>query len=110
MTERPGMTDGPGRFDEPWQADLFALTVALSDAGHLPWRDWTQALGATLADHGAARPIEGGADYHLAWLDTLEALLVARGLAAPDEARALKAAWAEAYLATPHGRPVRLAR
>lgn len=98
----------PARFDEPWQAQLFALTVALNEAGHFAWSDWAEAFGATLKAHGADRALDGGADYYAAWLETLEALLDRTGLAARDEARMTKAAWQEAYLTTPHGQPVRL--
>ncbi|MBC7141280.1 MAG: nitrile hydratase accessory protein [Rhodobacteraceae bacterium] len=100
----------PSRFDEPWQAQLFALTVALSEAGHFAWADWAQAFGATLKRHGAARALDGGADYYAAWLETLEALLGQSGLAARDETETARQAWEEAYLTTPHGSPVRLAR
>lgn len=109
------LTEGPKQFDDPWQAQLFALTVALSDAGHFSWPDWTRAFGTTLKRHGATRalegqPLDGGADYFNAWLETLETLLAARGMAAAGERAALKSAWENAYLTTPHGQPVRLAR
>lgn len=96
------------RFDEPWQAQLFALTVALSEAGLFSWADWTEVFGATLARHGLNRTLDGGADYHAAWLEALEGLLAARGLAARDQVAALRDAWEAAYLSTPHGQPVRL--
>ena len=96
-------------FAEPWQAELFALTVALSEAGRFNWSTWTEAFGATLKRHGAARPLDGGADYYAAWLETLETLLDRCGLAPAPEAAAMKARWEAAYLATPHGKPVRLA-
>lgn len=96
-------------FAEPWQAELFALTVALSEAGRFTWGHWTEAFGATLKRHGAARPLDGGADYYAAWLETLETLLDRSGLAPAPEAAAMKARWEAAYRATPHGKPVRLA-
>lgn len=99
----------PSRFDEPWQAQLFALTVALNEAGHFGWPEWTEAFGATLRRRGAERAQDGGADYYDAWLETLERFLDARGHAPAAEAARTKAAWEAAYLATPHGRPVRLA-
>lgn len=97
------------RFDEPWHAQVFALTVALSEAGRFGWPEWTQAFGAMLARHGLSRDLDGGEDYFTAWLETLEALLAAKGLAAPDQVAVLRDAWEAAYLATPHGHPVRLA-
>ncbi|MCC7322139.1 MAG: nitrile hydratase accessory protein [Rubellimicrobium sp.] len=102
------MTDAPGQFDDPWQAQVFALTVALSEAGHFSWPDWTAAFGATLKRHGADRELDGGEDYFNAWLETLEVLLDRTGLAERGAVLALKDAWAAAYLSTPHGQPVRL--
>lgn len=104
------MTAGPRHFDDPWQAQLFALTVALSDAGHFGWADWTAAFGATLKHHGASRELDGGSDYFNAWLETLEGLLSRTGMAATADVARMKAAWEEAYATTPHGQPVRLKR
>ncbi len=99
----------PSPFDDPWQAQLFALTVALSEAGHFRWSDWTKAFGATLRRHGADHLLDGSADYYAAWLETLETLLDQSGLAAGAEARSVRLLWEQAYLATPHGQPVHLA-
>ena len=101
------MTD-PEQFDEPWQAQLFALTVAMSEAGHFTWVQWADAFGATLKAHGAARPLDGSGDYYAAWLETLERLLDRSGLALRTDAEATRAAWEKAYLTTPHGEPVQL--
>lgn len=80
-------------FDEPWQAQSFALVVALNEAGHLPWDEWAEAFSATLA---AAQPDdadtasqalpqtpEANADYWRAWLQTLERILHERAMVAP---------------------------
>lgn len=106
MTGAPA--PAPSRFDEPWQAQLFALTVALNEAGHFGWPEWTTAFGATLKRRGAERAQDGGADYYAAWLETLEGFLDAMGHAPRSEVAQTKAAWEAAYLATPHGKPVRL--
>jgi hypothetical protein len=42
-------------FAEPWQAQVLALAVNLSEQGHFTWTEWTTALGAELkaaADRG----------------------------------------------------------
>lgn len=98
----------PPPFDAPWQADLFALTVAFSESGHFSWADWTAAFGATLARHGKARALDGGQDYYAAWLETFETLLAARGVTSAEEMAHFTGAWRAAYLATPHGQPVGL--
>ncbi|MGV6847065.1 MAG: nitrile hydratase accessory protein [Marinibacterium sp.] len=95
-------------FGEPWHAQVFALTVHLCDRGLFTWPDWTQRFGATLGAHGLSRDLDGGDDYFAAWLETLESLLVDMEAAPAAEVAALTSAWRSAYLATPHGKPVRL--
>jgi hypothetical protein len=51
---------------------------------------------------------DGGEAYYLAWLATLEQLLLDLGQADAPHLAALKAAWTQAHLDTPHGAPVRL--
>lgn len=103
------MTSAPEpAFEEPWHAQVFALTVALNEAGHFAWTDWAVRFGATLKDHGLTQDLDGGDDYFAAWLETLESFLAKAGLAPPEEARALRDAWEAAYLRTAHGDPVRL--
>ena len=86
-------------FDEPWQAQVFGLTVALSQAGVFDWPDWTRTLGAHLAR---------GTDYWDAWLQALESMLAQRAIAMPEDIRRLAQAWQDAAHATPHGTPIRL--
>lgn len=101
---------GPGPeppvFDEPWQAEAFALVVQLQHTGVFSWREWTQALAHQIAAAGEAAD---GARYYEHWLAALESLVAGRGLATPDALAARKEAWAEAYRRTPHGQPVSLA-
>ena len=47
----PRDDDGPV-FDEPWQAQAFALAVKLSEQGHFSWKTWARTLAEELA--GAA--------------------------------------------------------
>ncbi|MBO9477721.1 nitrile hydratase accessory protein [Shimia sp. R11_0] len=95
-------------FEAPWHAQVFALTVALNEAGHFEWADWAARFGATLKAHGLAKELDGGEDYFNAWLETLEALLIEMKLAEATVLTQMKKAWTEAYLSTPHGQPVKL--
>ena len=95
-------------FEHPWHAQLFALTVTLNERGHFSWSEWAEHFGSTLETQGFAQSLNGGDDYFLAWLDTLESLLDGRGFAQAYELCALKVAWTEAYLSTPHGAIVRI--
>ena len=92
-------------FAEPWQAEAFALTVALHQRGLFSWSEWAQALSAETGKPDAA---VDGSDYYAHWLAALEALLAAKGVTRPSEVDALAAAWERAAHATPHGAPIRL--
>lgn len=93
-------------FEAPWQAQAFAIVIALHRRGLFTWAEWTEALGAELA---AADARADGADYHVRWVTALERVLAARGVTAPDEITELAEAWARAARATPHGMPIALA-
>lgn len=95
-------------FEAPWHAQLFALTVHLNEAGQFAWPDWAARFGATLKRHGLDKASNGGDDYFLAWLETLEALLTETGAAEAQALKEMRAAWEAAYLRTPHGMPVTL--
>lgn len=66
----------PPRFAEPWQAELFACTHALSKRGIFAWSVWAEVFAAEIAAHpqGAAEDIEQA--YFRQWLAALETLLV----------------------------------
>ncbi len=108
MTACPTHSAPEPVFEQPWHAQVFALTVALNEAGRFDWPDWAARFSDTLARHGLARELDGGDDYFQAWLETLESLLAEWGDAAPDDVSMLRTAWEDAYLTTPHGKPVRL--
>lgn len=95
-------------FEQPWHAQVFAMTVALNEAGRFGWAEWASRFADTLKRRGLNRDLDGGDDYFHAWLETLEALLADQGEAAPRDVQSLRDAWEEAYLTTPHGRPVQL--
>ncbi|MEE2759911.1 MAG: nitrile hydratase accessory protein [Pseudomonadota bacterium] len=93
-------------FDEPWQAQLFAITVKLSEAGHFSWPEWTEHFGTVQKAAAKASAPDDGSAYYDSWLQALESLILERGLADTDTLAYQKQAWIEAYLHTPHGEPV----
>lgn len=101
--ELPGLPrDGSGPvFAEPWQAQLFALTLSLHARGTFSWTEWTQAFAAELQAHHS-----GPAQYFEHWLSALEGLLCARGLADRETLFERKLAWEDAHRRAPHGTPV----
>ena len=92
-------------FEEPWQAQAFAMTLVLHDKGLFSWPEWAEALSAEVKRSDAA---EDGNDYYLHWLTALEKLLAGKAIAAKTEVDALAGAWERAAHATPHGKPILL--
>lgn len=86
-------------FEEPWQAQAFALAVDLHARGAFTWPEWSEALGEATAQ-------APGAPYFERWLIALERLTLARGLTDLAELTAREDAWRRAYETTPHGKPV----
>jgi nitrile hydratase accessory protein len=93
-------------FEEPWQAQAFALTVTVHQRGLFTWDEWATCLSEEIAaDKASDGPVDGS-NYYALWLATLERLVDEKGAASGDELVALKDAWRENYIATPHGQPV----
>lgn len=95
-------------FAAPWHAQVFALTIALHEVGRFTWSDWAACFSAQLKTAGLAQDLDGGDDYFTCWLEALETLLRDQDIAMTNELSALKSAWTDAYLSTPHGHPVTL--
>ena len=62
-------------FSEPWEAQAFALVVALQDRGIFTAAEWADALGAEIRRAQAAGDPDTGDTYYGHWLAALERLL-----------------------------------
>lgn len=107
LTRLPGITvsDGEPVFAEPWQAQAFAMTVKLHEAGLFTWSEWADMLGAEIS---AAGPDDAAENYYLHWLAALEKIAEAKGAMSRLERLERKDAWDRAANATPHGEPIEL--
>ena len=90
-------------FNEPWQAQAFAIAVKLNEAGRFTWSEWAETLGRKIAQH----PDQS---YYECWLAALEDLVVRKGLLTPAELNRRAADWDRAARATPHGLPIELSQ
>ena len=70
-TPIPRDAEGP-IFAEPWQAQAFALVVALQNKGVFTADEWAQALGAEIREALAAGGCRDGSDYYERWCEALE--------------------------------------
>jgi nitrile hydratase accessory protein len=96
-------------FREPWEAQAFALTVALHERGVFSWPEWSAALAEEISRAGQAGHPDTGELYYHHWLTALERLLTERRLTEAATLERYRQAWARAAERTPHGTPIELA-
>jgi nitrile hydratase accessory protein len=108
--EVPGIPrdEGGPVFREPWEAQAFAMTLALYDKGLFSWPEWAQTLAVEIKRAQAAGDPDTGETYYLHWLAALERLVAEKGVASPDTLHRVKHAWEHACERTPHGKPIEL--
>jgi nitrile hydratase accessory protein len=103
----PRDDDGP-TFREPWEAQAFAMALALYERGLFTWNEWA----ATLADEIKLAQTKGDPDtgetYYRHWLATLERLISEKGVATSETLHRYRDAWDHAADRTPHGSPIEL--
>jgi len=95
-------------FREPWEAQAFAMTMALHERGLFSWAEWTEALTQQIVRAQAnGDPDEGNTYYHH-WLAALEQLVATKAGSSPNELLRYGQAWRRAAERTPHGQPIEL--
>ena len=100
--------DGGPVFEAPWQANAFAVTLALHQRGVFTWTEWASTLAAEIKRATAAGDPSDGSTYYRHWLSAIEHLVVDKHVVTPADLDARRAAWHRAARATPHGQPILL--
>lgn len=100
--------EGAPVFAEPWQAQVFAMTVSLFERGLFSWPEWTRTFSSKRAARAAAGEEPAGSLYYHDWLAALETLVSERAGIEPALLIDLRDRWEEAYRSTPHGEKVTL--
>jgi nitrile hydratase accessory protein len=103
----PCDAEGPV-FREPWEAQAFAMAVALHERGLFTWDEWAQMLGEEIKSAQRAGDPDTGATYYRHWLAALERIVAAKGVADPALLARYHDAWDRAADRTPHGAPIEL--
>jgi nitrile hydratase accessory protein len=75
----PRDADGPV-FREPWEAQAFAMALALHDRGVFTWPEWAAALSLEISQAQAAGDPDTGETYYQHWLKALERLVAEKGV------------------------------
>ena len=107
LPELPRDAEGPV-FREPWEAQAFAMAVALNERGVFEWTEWAAALAAEIKTAQAGGDPDTGDTYYRHWLAALEKLVASKALASPAELSMRRDQWDRAARATPHGQPIEL--
>jgi nitrile hydratase accessory protein len=103
----PSDAEGPV-FREPWEAQAFAMALALHKRGLFTWPEWAAALAAEIKRAQAAGDPDTGATYYRHWLNALERLVTEKGIADAGLLARYHDAWDHAADRTKHGDPIEL--
>lgn len=93
-------------FEEPWQAQAFAMALALQQQGVFSWHEWAETLGDEIKKALAPGNPDEGSTYYFHWLATLERLVATKGIASSATLQRYYYAWDRAADRTPHGAPI----
>jgi nitrile hydratase accessory protein len=95
-------------FGAPWEAQAFALALALHERGLFTWPEWAAALAREIEAAQQGGDADDGSTYYRHWLAAIERLVQQKGVADGSLLTARRDAWDRAAHATPHGQPILL--
>jgi nitrile hydratase accessory protein len=107
VTSIPRDAEGPV-FREPWEAQAFAMALALHARGLFSWPEWAATLADEIKRAQAAGDPDTGETYYRHWLNALERIVAEKGVATGDTLRRYRDAWDHAAERTPHGTAIEL--
>jgi nitrile hydratase accessory protein len=104
----PGIPRGPEGpvFREPWEAEAFAMAVALHERGLFAWSEWTAMLADEIKRAQARGDPDTGETYYRHWLAALERIVAEKGVTDAASLARYRDAWDHAADRTPHGMPI----
>jgi len=103
----PCDAEGPV-FREPWEAQAFAMTLALHERKLFTWPEWAATLSGEIKKAQAAGDPDTGETYYHHWLAALERLVTEKGITDATALSRTYDAWDHAADRTPHGEPIEL--
>jgi nitrile hydratase accessory protein len=74
-------------FDEPWEAQAFALALALHDKGLFAWTEWAATLGEEIKKARTTGDPDTGGTYYRHWMATLERMVAEKDLTTAETLR-----------------------
>lgn len=93
-------------FREPWEAEAFAMTLALHEKGVFTWPQWAKVLSGEIEQAQTSGDPDLGDTYYQHWLAALERIVVEQGITNKQQLADLYEDWNSAARSTPHGQPI----
>jgi nitrile hydratase accessory protein len=84
------------------------MALALHAHGLFTWPEWAATLGQEIKRAQAAGDPDTGETYYRHWLNALERIVAAKGVADNEMLARYRDAWGRAAERTPHGTPIAL--
>jgi nitrile hydratase accessory protein len=103
----PCDAEGPV-FREPWEAQAFAMALALHARGLFTGPEWAATLSSEIKKAQAAGDPDTGETYYRHWLAALERIVAEKGVTDATTLKRYVDAWDHAADRTPHGTPIEL--
>ena len=107
LPELPRDAQGPV-FKAPWEAQAFAMTLALHEGGAFSWTEWADTLAEVIAEAAGRGDADDGEHYYLHWLTALERIATRKAIATDDLLARRRKQWEDAARRTPHGKAIEL--
>ena len=95
-------------FAAPWEAQAFAMALALHERGAFTWKEWAATLAEAIAAGSRGGDFDDGRGYYGYWLTALERIVDRKGIVAEPLLESRRHEWQEAARNTPHGSPIEL--
>jgi nitrile hydratase accessory protein len=95
----------PG-FGEPWHAEAFGTSLALSRAGLFAWAEWVEIFSMEIRTNPQRAGEDSESAYYRQWLAALETILVKHATLTSEEIAEVAEHWRRSYRNTPHGKPI----
>ena len=102
--------DGVPGFGQPWHAEAFGTSLALSQAGLFSRAEWVEIFSREIRTNPQRAGEDGEAAYYRQWLAALEGVLAKHATLTSTEIAETAEHWRRSYLNTPHGKPIAFSR
>ena len=93
-------------FKEPWEAQSFAITLAMHEQGFFTWSEWTEVLAGEIRRAQEMGDADTGETYYRHWVAALERIVAEKGVIDRSALERYHHAWRRAADRTPHGEPI----